>query len=340
MARDESGRPEAARRDDSSDQESLIVAKEKLSDRLLGPAIKALSGTPIRHAHLATPTPALNVVGVGIGQEMTDGRPTGRQAIKVFVRRKFPKRHVHKRHRLPRTIDGFPIDVEEIGTVRASQDSPTSRIRPPIAGCSIGWYDPTLPKMAGTFGAVVRDTNGTYILSANHVLAGENQLTAGAAIYQPGKLDDPNADSIATLERFETLQDGGELDCAIARLSAAANPAILGIGVPAGTMEPAQFLPVSKFGRSSLLTRGIVAAVRANFVIDYPRSGSLLLKGQIGIQGINGQPFSDDGDSGALIVETASRRAVGLLIGTSLGLSVANHISLVLARLSVSIVTQ
>jgi hypothetical protein len=52
---------------------------------------------------------------------------------------------------------------------------------------------------------------------------------------------------------------------------------------------------------------------------------------------VNGQPFSDAGDSGALILERATGKAVGLLFAGSASHSAANHIDDVLAALHVQL---
>ena len=52
-----------------------------------------------------------NVSGVGIGEK------GGKQVIKVFVTRKFPKSSLRSEDIIPETLEGFEVDVEEIGTV-------------------------------------------------------------------------------------------------------------------------------------------------------------------------------------------------------------------------------
>src|SRR5205085_9651524 len=101
--------------------------------------------------------------------------------------------------------------------------NPKTKIRPAQPGCSIGFRDPNNQFiMAGTFGAVVKDGDGQYVLSNNHVLADESRLQPGAPIFQPGLLDggDPNTDQIAALTRFIKLQAlaTNHVDCAIAKV--------------------------------------------------------------------------------------------------------------------------
>jgi len=54
-----------------------------------------------------------NVVGVGTGEE------AGRQIIKVYVETKVPEAELRPEDVVPKTLDGEPTDVEEIGVVTA-----------------------------------------------------------------------------------------------------------------------------------------------------------------------------------------------------------------------------
>jgi hypothetical protein len=65
--------------------------------------------------------------------------------------------------------------------------------------------------------------------------------------------------------------------------------------------------------------------------------GTITFRDQIVIKGINGEAFSDTGDSGALVVERNTSRAVGLLFAGSSSHTLANHISDVFEMLNVSL---
>src|SRR5439155_122950 len=73
-----------------------------------------------------------------------------------------------------------------------------------------------------------------YILSNNHVLADENSLPIGSAIFQPGLLDHGkvSTDQIARLTRFVPLKAGAAnvVDAAIAEVLVAKSvrPRVLG----------------------------------------------------------------------------------------------------------------
>lgn len=60
-----------------------------------------------------------NVVGVGIGPELSAGEPTERMAIKVYVRKKVPERELPAEAVIPPELDGYPTDVEEQAPLRA-----------------------------------------------------------------------------------------------------------------------------------------------------------------------------------------------------------------------------
>lgn len=200
--------------------------------------------------------------------------------------------------------------------------------------------------MAGTLGALVEADGKRYMLSNNHVLAGENSLSAGAAILQPGLLDknDPGSDKVGALARFIKLQVGGpnKVDCAIAELNDGmkSNPAVmprvnkLKSGDPVSAVENMQ---VEKTGRTTGYTTGVIHDVSATVKINYDQLGVLTFSDQIMIGGAS-KPFSDAGDSGSLIVERKTKRPVGLLFGGSAKFTVANHINDVLAELKVKIV--
>jgi hypothetical protein len=54
-----------------------------------------------------------NVTGVGIGEK------SGNTVIKVFVSRKVPEADLQTDEIVPRTLEGYETDVEEIGVITA-----------------------------------------------------------------------------------------------------------------------------------------------------------------------------------------------------------------------------
>jgi hypothetical protein len=289
--------------------------------------------------------PDQNVVGVGVGEQVVDGKPTGVMAVKFFVRVKYPESELSRTTLLPKDIDGLPVDVEETGLFRrfAPMPNPKTKIRPAQPGCSVGYRDPANQYiMAGTFGALVQDNAGKYILSNNHVLADENRLPAGARIFQPGLLDNgnPNTDQVAELTRFVPLSAAGnKVDCAIAKVTSAGivSPAVLHIGPPAGTAVAAIDMAVHKFGRTTSYTVGQIKSIDTDVTVNY-ETGNYTFHEQIIIVGSASHPFSDAGDSGSLILQRGTNHAVGLLFAGSKSHTIANHIADVLQALKVTLV--
>jgi hypothetical protein len=234
-------------------------------------------------------------------------------------------------------------------TPPATLPNPKGRFRPIAPGSSVGFQFPASVGMvmAGTFGALVLDADGRQcILSNNHVLANERTKTGGglpngAPIFQPGLLDGGRApqDKVAELANVVAYDVNGTntVDAAIAKVDAGvrAVPDILHIGRPTGTGSAAMDMIVHKFGRTSTYTVGRVVSIDTDVNVGFS-AGTLVFESQIIIQGIvANQPFSQSGDSGSLILERGTNRAVGLLFAGSVTHTIANHIDTVLQALSV-----
>src|ERR1700752_110291 len=320
----------------------LLAAKEEWSRQLLQPR-QNMGDRSLTAA--TSPAPENNVVGVGIGERIQAGRHTGVVALKFLVRVKYGDDQLTSSDRLPESINGLPTDVEEVGTFRPFQiQDPRTLLRPSPPGCSVGFQDPTGQFLnAGTFGALVRRGTRRFLLSNNHVLAGENQLPIGAPTFQPGFVDagkPPNPGPIASLSAFRALESAlpNSVDCAISEVSdpALVTNSIIRIGVPNGIAPAQSSMIVHKFGRTTGYRVGFVDATMMDVSVDYA-IGTLTFSDQIIIKGLNGEPFSADGDSGALIVERNTSRAIGLLFAGSTSHTIANHIGDVLQALNVSL---
>ncbi|HYV06669.1 MAG TPA: hypothetical protein VFB82_18895 [Blastocatellia bacterium] len=327
----------------------LKGAKDKMSAAFL----QAAPATAFSAKSMATTTaPETNVVGVGIGEKISDGKNTGVMAVKFLVRVKYSPSEVDKKHQLPRTVNGLPTDVEQVGTFRKlgapapvlpPMPNPKLRFRPAQPGCSVGFRDPgNAFIMAGTFGALVKSSQGLFVLSNNHVLADENQLPLGSPIFQPGLLDGgkPLTDRIATLTKFIKLKSTGmnKVDAAIAKALKASlvSNEILFIGKPKGVTPALMDMVVHKFGRTTSYRVGRVTSVNTDVSVQYD-TGLYKFSGQIIIKGLNNQPFSAGGDSGSLILERATNKAVGLLFAGSTSHTIANHIKDVLTAFGVTL---
>jgi hypothetical protein len=210
-----------------------------------------------------------------------------------------------------------------------------SRQRPVVGGVSIA---PVNQDYVGTLGGFLRRAvNGMeqiFALSNNHVLADVNQLAIGTNIVQPGPelgvMLQPG-DVFATLSAFVPIEFPlsrlqpvvNRVDAAIALIPQEYVGLIeLGkqFGIPNYTPQLTVPLPgmrVIKSGRTTGVTRGVIKATHVNGVqVNYsdthtPRVATF--NSAITIIGDEGQPFSNPGDSGALILEEATGRPVALL---------------------------
>jgi hypothetical protein len=60
-----------------------------------------------------------NVVGVGVGLRRRAGAQSREVAIVVLVRQKLPRSQLSAKDIVPSEIDGVPVDVQEVGDIRA-----------------------------------------------------------------------------------------------------------------------------------------------------------------------------------------------------------------------------
>jgi hypothetical protein len=95
---------------------------------------------------------------------------------------------------------------------------------------------------------------------------------------------------------------------------------------------------VRKCGRTTQYTRGIITDTNATVRVGYGQAGSATFEDQILVQGLDELPFSEPGDSGALIVEETLSRPTALLFAGGRRFTIGSRIGEVLAVLNVSIV--
>ncbi len=251
------------------------------------------------------------------------------------------------------------VDVVYTGPIRARQwyDQVANPLR---IGCSVAHQ----ASRTGTIGCFVKDnqTNETCILSNNHVLANVNLANVAEPVLQPGPMDGGSVgdNTVAKLIRFVDIKLGGqaanEVDCAIASL-AANGPQVdaravcdntgATFGNPLATQAALAYpeMPVEKIGRTTGHTNGYVRDVNVCNLIVEMRPGSYAkFDGQIAFHStIQNEKFSDNGDSGALIMSDQHEPVALLFAGSSeggangLGITYGNPIDRVLSSLSVSI---
>lgn len=273
-----------------------------------------------------------NVVGIGYGLKHVGGAGIGAdEALRVYVRRKLPLRHVRKRDRIPCEINGLPTDVIEVGTIRAAT-------WPAMGGCS----GANARAGAGTLGCMVRGRTSKqdYILSCFHVLADVDDPEEGDPIYEPAR-QDGGVQAIGQLHKWIEFNPSGNLvDCAVARINTPGTflSEIRGLGEPnPEAVVAATHQSVKKSGRDAPgVTLGIIADVSADVKVEYPQ-GTYVFVQQIAIEGVGGV-FAGRGDSGALVVDAGTVQPVGLLFSVGNGWAFANPIGDVLDYLGVDVV--
>lgn len=60
-----------------------------------------------------------NVIGVGVGYRHRRGQPSSEVALIVMVRKKVPQTDLAPEDIIPRSIEGVPVDIREMGELDA-----------------------------------------------------------------------------------------------------------------------------------------------------------------------------------------------------------------------------
>jgi endonuclease G len=271
------------------------------------------------------------VTAVDVGYKLKDGKLTDEVAIRIHVKRKLPIDALSEHDRFsdrarPAKLGAFSIDVVEAeygpahaapAVIEAPEDvDRRDRVDPLVGGVSVG--NPRIS--AGTLGAVVWDRTDceVCILSNWHVLCGGSACTADEAIYQPGRADGGvAADTAAELKRWRLDQD---TDAALARLTGSRTHSrdILGLNPIVGLEEnPALGMNVSKSGRTTGVTQGMIDGVSLSVTLNYGGGTVQTFNGQLHIIPRPPWPAVDyevsrGGDSGSVWIADDTGRAVGL----------------------------
>jgi hypothetical protein len=259
----------------------------------------------------------LDILGVDFGVMYGDGRPRSkRHGIRFHVRRKLPLNELSAASLLPSDMERYPCDVIEASY--QPHVSATEAVNPLQPGVSIG---NVAHQSTGSLGAFVRDAGSgrTCVLSNWHVLCGSTHTVPGEPITQPGPrhLGTLPPRSIAQLLRFSDLSHG--VDAAVAVLDAtfALDPLPLGLTARATeAAEPAVGMHVVKSSAITGVTHAIVDGIDGAFSIDYSAFGDtrrwMDAVRLIADPAAAKEEISLAGDSGAVWLDVATNRAVGL----------------------------
>jgi hypothetical protein len=321
--------------------EEMLDYAERLKTSLVltmygGASLNAAAAADADASYLSAIPPWSNIVGFGYGVKWTASSISAMDAVRVYVRTKLPKGSVSDRDRVPDMIEGVPTDVIAVGDIVAAFPRPTP------GGVSGGHRQVD----NGTLGCLVsRNGGGEFILSNNHVLANINGTGGPHDILEPALNQGGSAHpAIARLTDFRRVALNtpakNEIDAAIAQLITAGSmmPDIQGIGrVNPLPLSPAKLMSVLKHGAITQLRPGIVDDIAADVRIVYPGVGVANFHKQIAIKGTDEGSFAERGDSGALVVESVTRRPVGLLFAVSPPLAYCNRIDAVLGAFGATI---
>lgn len=286
-----------------------------------------------------------NIVAMGISEKITKQKRTGQLALTFYVERKISLKKLRADSAVPGTVpealsgpEAIPTDVVVLGKIRPEVNAIKNPLQP---GNSIGHVDIS----AGTLGAVVTKGGAFHILSNSHVLALSGTAKKGDAIIYPGDADggaEPD-NLVAKLSGFKKFVPGtafvNRVDCAIAKPTPARLADLVseikGLGLPKGTIKPERGMKIVKVGRTTGKTTGEVRDVHFRFTLDYDEVGEVGFIDQVLCT-----RYTDGGDSGSLVIDKATGRAVGLHFAGANGGSVFSPIDDVLKALGVKLVTK
>lgn len=286
----------------------------------------------IQNRHTESLLAVADVIGTATGI-----LPYGNYAVKILTKKAGMEKI------LPKSLEGIPVVVENIGEVRALQVY-TGRYRPVPGGVTGGNINDRKKRgiyincSVGTIGSVLIKGGVKYLLSNNHVFARENKASIGEDIVQPG-LNDVSCnqisnDVVADLSQFKSLvfktNANNTIDAAIAQVRT--SPPDIGpdcamiCGYTPGTtpVSATLNLPVKKCGRTTGLTTGTVTGLNVTVIVSY-NSGKARFVNQIQFSNL-----SDRGDSGSLIVTQSGNKPVALLFAGSDTSTIGNPIQEVL----------
>jgi hypothetical protein len=257
------------------------------------------------------------VVGVGVGPRQKAGAWNHDDVcIQVFVVRKVPESAIPERMRLPKEIDGVPVDVIEArftGFAPCPPAEAARRVLFPMVIGGIAIADPASNEF-GTLGCVLRDPTATYLLTAQHVTG-----PAGTWIVQP--FFSPDWVGVVQVAVFGTAAN---LDAALVQIGASSGRAV------APGVYP---LPGTSLGT------GDVRAAPEPFVVHGACNGSVQVSlvtypwgGTVSYASGASMTFHDHvlvapsggvlgpGDSGAAVLDAEGQTLLGMLVaGTPTG---------------------
>lgn len=316
-----------------------------------------------------------NVVAVGVGYKIVGGKTTDELAIVVFVQRKVSAESLAPEELIPAQVEGVATDVIESGTFYAHQSRKDRFRPAPggvsIGHYQVTAGTLGVVVRDRDSGERLILSNNHVLANSNSANPGDAILQPGSADggtmandvigtllrfeeirFQGGPVPAPTCNTAVTYAaignfiarmlgsdhrvyayRPQAQQEQANLvDAAVARPqnSQIVLDEVLEIGEISGTVEATPGMAVRKSGRTTGLTNGQIMAIEATATVSYGAGRTAVFERQL-IAGAMSQP----GDSGSLLVEANSQRAVGLLFAGSDQSTIFNPIDAVQDLLNV-----
>ena len=271
------------------------------------------------------------VTAVDVNYRQKDGKEMEERCIQVWVREKKHECDLPSHHILPREIDGCVVDIIEgeailLGGRGVHMEKEPKVVKPlrPLdtlrGGDSIGV---STVGEAGTLGYFVRKGGDLGVVTNAHVVHRQDTTILSPSIVDKGVGED-------MIGKTQTVLYNEEVDGAFVKLRSTMDTYRLKDGTAVVGSEAARVKDRYKFfGRTSGLSEGVVSSLMWT-----GRVGERIYRNQILLSGI-----VQHGDSGSLLVNRDSNRAIGLVFATisANGRGLANQIGPVLRDLDLTI---
>lgn len=212
-------------------------------------------------------------------------------------------------------LPSVQIEIEEMGDISLEIPEKTDAKNSVGVGASVG----NTHQDGGTLGCIVKKKDTGYFLSCNHVLALGNNAEVNDPIISPSYQDGGvyPQDVVGRLSEsyFAINYEGiNYYDAALAEITSdrvMQTNMLPNIGNVEGTELPKKHMKVAKFGKATGMTYGEI--INTDYRMFVTINGkSVEFRKQFVIKG-DQQTFATIGDSGAIIVNTETKMAVGLL---------------------------
>ncbi|HWB01372.1 MAG TPA: hypothetical protein VG796_00015 [Verrucomicrobiales bacterium] len=299
----------------------------------------------IGRAREAARTPQSNVIGFGLSRKRKKGKWSRTKCLTFYVLHKRQPDELEEGEELPKKLYGLKTDVVEIEPPQmiAGED-----VLNPGEAVQLASFDNPAHAITGTVGAVLRSKKGKlYLLSNNHVFAQCGHLPPNSPVEWTGPDFPETVAETANAVPLLRPPDKNEVDAALALVllpelikNEMAGDVRLASGVPAPAVEGRS---VYKLGANGPTT-GTIQTTHGVFPLNGPASPSIPVPEVFNFEEVilikpdpEHAAFCSAGDSGSLLIDRESRRAVGIVMGKAGELGVACPLQPALAKLSVII---